>query len=253
MSGVVHSRRVRLFQTLPHACGYFAGREAQNLVIDPAAPGLGEIYELALANGYRRAGEHVYFPRCDRCSACIACRVPVARFSPDRSQRRCLARNADLRVEVAAGGYTDERFALYRHYLQSRHRDGGMDDATPEDFDRFLRTAWSPTRFIEIRDRDRLVALAATDFCAAGLSAVYTCFDPDEGARGLGVFAILSQLRIARERGLAHVYLGFWIAGHPKMHYKARFRPLEILRDGAWRELASVEKLAPASSGATPL
>lgn len=233
----MHSRTVRLFQTLPHACGYFPDREAQNLVIDPAAPQIDRIYELALANGYRRAGGHVYFPRCGHCSACIACRVPTARFRPDRSQRRCLARNTDLRVDIATGGYTDERFALYQRYLQSRHRDGGMDDATPADFDRFLQTPWSPTRFIEIRDRDRLLVLAATDFCAAGLSAVYTCFDPDEAARGLGVFAILSQLRIARERGLDHVYLGFWIADHPKMDYKARFRPLEILRDGAWHEL----------------
>ena len=34
----MRSDHVRLFQTLPHACGYFAGRTAQNLVIDPAAP-----------------------------------------------------------------------------------------------------------------------------------------------------------------------------------------------------------------------
>jgi arginine-tRNA-protein transferase len=230
-------RTVRLFQTLPHPCGYFPDRDAQNLVIEPAAAQIDRIYEFALARGYRRAGGHVYFPRCGRCSACIACRVPVTRFRPDRSQRRCLARNADLDVAVAGGGYSDERFALYRGYLRSRHPDGGMDDAQPEDFERFLRTPWSPTRFIEIRTRDRLIALAATDFCASGLSAVYTCFDPDEAARGLGVFAILSQIRMARERGLAHLYLGFWIAGHPKMHYKARFQPLEVLRDGAWIEL----------------
>src|SRR5690606_6039772 len=142
-----------LFQTLPHACGYFANREARNLVIDPAADDLGAIYDLALTNGYRRAGGHVYFPRCGGCAACIACRVPVARFRPDRSQRRCLARNADLRVTIADPTCTDERFALYRRYLRARHRDGGMDDATPADFERFLCTRWSPTRFIEMRER----------------------------------------------------------------------------------------------------
>ena len=228
---------VRLFQTLPHPCGYFSERSAQNIVIDPSAPQLPHIYDLAVQRGYRRAGGHVYHPQCGACHACIACRVPVARFRPDRSQRRCLARNADLAVHIANANYTDEYFALYQRYLCARHPQGGMDDARPEDFDRFLYTAWSPTRFIEFRHDGRLLAIAVTDFCASGLSAVYTFFDPDEEHRGLGTFAILSQLRLARERDLAHLYLGFWIEGHRKMHYKAHYRPLEILRKGAWVEL----------------
>jgi arginine-tRNA-protein transferase len=237
---------VRLFQTLPHPCGYFSERTAQNLVLDPASPDLARLYELALAGGYRRAGGHVYFPRCSGCQACVACRVPAAAFRPSRSQRRCLAANADLEVRIEVPGCNAERFALYRRYLEARHRDGGMDDAEPDDFTRFLHTRWSPTRFIEFRLAGRLLALAVTDFCASGLSAVYTFFDPDETARGLGSFAILTQLRLAREYHLPHVYLGFWIAGHPKMDYKARFKPLEVLRDGAWRDLAAARGQPPA-------
>jgi arginine-tRNA-protein transferase len=230
---------VRLFQTLPHPCGYFAERTAQNIVIDPSAPQLPNIYDVAVQRGYRRAGGHVYHPQCGGCRACVACRVPVGRFRPDRGQRRCLARNADLVERVVPANYTDEYFALYRRYLRARHPDGGMDDARPEDFARFLYTAWSPTWFIEFRAGGRLLALAVTDFCATGLSAVYTFFDPDEGARGLGTLAILRQLRMADEQSLAYLYLGFWIEDHPKMHYKARYRPLEVLRDGAWVELGS--------------
>lgn len=228
---------VRLFQTLPHPCGYFGDRSAQNIVIDPSAPQLPHIYDLAVQRGYRRAGGHVYHPQCGACHACVACRVPVARFRPDRSQRRCLARNADLGVGVAIAGYTDEYFALYQRYLCARHPQGGMDDARPDDFARFLYTAWSPTQFLEFRHNGRLLAIAVTDFCPSGLSAVYTFFDPDDADRGLGTFAILSQLRLARERDLAYVYLGFWIDGHRKMHYKTRYRPLEVLRGGAWVEL----------------
>lgn len=230
---------VRLFQTLPHPCGYFAERTAQNIVIDPSASQLPQIYDLAVQRGYRRAGGHVYHPHCAGCRACVACRVPVERFRPDRSQRRCIARNADLRLGVVAAGYSDEYFALYRRYLRARHVGGGMDDARPEDFSRFLYTGWSPTRFIEFRRDGHLLALAVTDFCATGLSAVYTFFEPGEEARGLGTFAILSQLRLAREHALPHLYLGFWIDGHPKMHYKSRFRPLEVLRGDGWHELAA--------------
>lgn len=235
----MRSEVVRLFQTLPHPCGYFADRTAQNIVIDPSAPQLSQIYDLAVQRGYRRAGGHVYHPQCGVCRACVACRVPVAQFRPDRSQRRCLARNRDLTVRVTAATYSDEYFLLYQRYLRARHAQGGMDEARPEDFSRFLYTAWSPTRFVEFRDADRLLALAVTDFCAAGLSAVYTFFDPDAQARGIGTFAILSQIRIARERALAHLYLGFWIAGHAKMDYKARYRPLEVLRGGEWVDLAA--------------
>ncbi|MBX3692631.1 arginyltransferase [Dokdonella sp.] len=225
---------VRLFQTLPHPCGYYPERTAQNLVIDPAESRLAALYDTALARGYRRAGGHVYLPHCQTCRACLASRIVVAEFEPDRSQRRCLKRNADLSMEVTVAGFSDERHALYARYLRKRHPGGGMDEAAPEDFTRFLYTSWSPTAFIEFRANGRLVAVAVTDLCSDALSAVYTFFDPAESARGLGTFAILSQIELARARGLAYVYLGFWIPGHPKMDYKRRFHPLEILDGGRW-------------------
>ncbi len=226
---------VRLFQTLPHACGYFPDRTAQNLVIDPSAPQLPDLYDIGLKRGYRRAGGHVYIPHCTNCRACVACRVPVSGFAPDRAQRRCMRRNHDLSISIEAPACTDERFDLYQRYLQSRHANGGMDDAPPEDFERFLFAAWSPTRFVEFRAGGRLLAVAVTDFCDGAMSAVYTFYEPAEPARGLGTFAILSQIEIARRHCLDHVYLGFWIEGHPKMDYKSRFRPIEILQQGRWR------------------
>ena len=67
--------QVRLFQTLPHACGYYADRTAQNLVLDPAAPQLDQLYGPALERGFRRAGGHLYFPHCPQCHACTPCRI----------------------------------------------------------------------------------------------------------------------------------------------------------------------------------
>lgn len=225
---------IRVFQTLEHPCGYFAGRNARNLVIDPLARGLPQVYGTALERGFRRSGGHVYRPHCSRCRACIASRVPVADFEADRSQRRCAKRNADLQWHLASPERTDENFELYRRYLAFRHPDGGMDDPGEEDFERFLSCTWSPTRFLEARLDGQLIAVAVTDVMPQGLSAVYTFYSPEHAERGLGTCAILRQIAWAREQQLAHLYLGYWIADHPKMDYKARFRPLERLIDGRW-------------------
>lgn len=233
----MRSEHVRLFQTLPHACGYYPDRIAQNLVIDPAAPNLDQLYGTALEHGFRRAGGHLYFPRCAQCRACTPCRIDAARFHPDRSQRRCARRNADLVVTECEAGYNAERHALYERYLRTRHAGGGMDDADASDFRRFLTAPWSPTLFLEIRERERLLGVAVTDICENGVSAVYTFFEPDETARSLGTFAILSQVALARRRGLPFVYLGFWIDGHPKMDYKRRFRPLQIRTAVGWQTM----------------
>jgi arginine-tRNA-protein transferase len=163
--------------------------------------------------------------------------VPVAEFRADRSQRRNLRRNADLTLSLEPAAYSDEYFDLYRRYLDVRHAGGGMDNPAEEDFTRFLYTAWSPTAFVALRLHGRLLAVAVTDFASSGVSAVYTFFDPHESERGLGTYAILRQIDLARERGLPHVYLGYWIAGHPKMDYKARFHPLELLGPEGWQPL----------------
>jgi arginyl-tRNA--protein-N-Asp/Glu arginylyltransferase len=225
---------IRLFQTLPHACGYYAERTAQNLVIDPAAPQLDRLYGSALEQGFRRAGGHLYFPQCPQCHACTPCRVDVQNFQPDRSQRRCLKRNADLTVSESIPSYNRERHALYEKYLRNRHADGGMDDAEASDFRRFLTAPWSPTLFLEIHRGDTLLGVAVTDICLTGVSAVYTFFDPTESARSLGTFGILQQIELARRRGIPWLYLGFWIDSHPKMDYKRRFQPLEIRGASGW-------------------
>lgn len=226
---------IRVFQTLEHPCGYYPERQARNLVIDPLARGLPQVYGTALERGFRRSGGHVYRPHCNACRACVASRVPVAEFVPDRSQRRCAAANAGLTLHLAPPHRSEENFSLYRRYLAARHAGGGMDDPGEDDFERFLACSWSPTLFLELRDGDRLLAVAVTDEVPQGLSAVYTFYEPELASRGLGTCAILRQIELARERGLPHVYLGYWIQSHPKMDYKLRFRPLERLRDGAWQ------------------
>jgi arginine-tRNA-protein transferase len=48
---------------------------------------------------------------------------------------------------------------------------------------------------------------------------------------------ILDHVAAARRRKLPYVYLGYWIRGSAKMHYKSRFRPLEALTRDGWAQL----------------
>ncbi|MBT3172642.1 MAG: arginyltransferase, partial [Rhodospirillaceae bacterium] len=40
-----------------------------------------------------------------------------------------------------------------------------------------------------------------------------------------------------RETNKKYLYLGFWIEESAKMAYKARFRPLQMLVAGTWRQM----------------
>ena len=231
---------IRLFRTNEHQCGYYVDRRAQNLVLDPAAPDLGQFYGGALAQGFRRAGSVIYRPNCSNCQACVPYRIPVASFRPNRSQRRALTRNSDLehalrpaRSDASAAEF-DEHLSLYRRYLASRHAGGGMDGPNQEDFERFLLCPWSSTHFLEIRWNGELIANAVTDLSGSAASAVYTYFAPEHRERSLGTLAVLLQLAHCHRLRLTHLYLGYWLAGHPKMDYKRQFGPAEQYLEGKW-------------------
>ncbi len=226
---------IKLYRTSEHPCGYYRDRLARDVVLDPESPDLKYVFPNALGAGFRRSGPRVYRPDCDGCSACVSSRIDVAAFAPNRSQRRCLKRNASLRVSIEPPYCNDERLALAPRYLGSRHAGGGMEGAGAADFEQVLQARWCDTRFLCVREGERLVACAVTDVTPIGLSAVYTFFDPDLADRSLGVFGILQQIAWAKRLSLPHVYLGYWIEGHAKMGYKQQYQPLELLQGGRWR------------------
>ena len=225
---------VRVFATYPHNCSYLPGEQATTLFVDPSTPIDARIYSQLSYIGFRRSGPHLYRPHCAACNACVPARVPVGSFNPNRSQRRILARNRDLQVEVVEDISSDEHFDLYSRYIRGRHRDGDMYPPDREQFNSFLTREWGATRFVEFRDQGRLLALAVLDRLDNGISAIYTFYDPDESARSLGSFVILWQIGLARDLGLPAVYLGYWIRNCRKMNYKTRFRPSELLANGHW-------------------
>ncbi len=216
----------------PFPCSYLPDRLArhQTLLAGDLPPG---VYHALMDLNFRRLGDLVYRPACDGCAECRQIRVPVARFTPSRAQRRCLARNADVVGSTGAPALTDEKADLYRRYLGGRH-DGQMDGSA-EELERFLYA--SGVRSIETCYRldGRLVAVGIVDVEPQALSAVYCYFDPDEPRRGLGVLNVLRLIEEARRRAVPWVYLGYFVAGSRTMAYKSGYRPCEALTpDGRW-------------------
>ena len=226
---------LRFYVTPTHQCSYFPDRQAVTLVVDPACP-IGKSTYTGLSElGFRRSGEHVYRPHCGTCHDCIPVRVPVARFKPNRSQRRTLKCNQNLQVIEQDSGFQTEHFDLYRRYVETRHPGGGMDDSSSEQYMQFIHADWCTTRLFEFRRDGVLLAVAVTDILDNALSAVYTFYDPDSLHLNLGTYAILWQVQECRRRQMGWLYLGYWIPGNSKMQYKSRYQPQEFFDGQQWR------------------
>lgn len=230
---------INWYLTAPQTCPYLEDREMQTVLVDPALNLEDRHYGDLLARGFRRSGQFVYRHQCPRCNACVPVRIPVHEFRPNRAQRRCLRRNADLDAGIVTQPDLDEHVQLLRRYLASRHPGGGMEHTTRTDYAGMLSDRNCGVLLIEFRRGPVLLAVAVTDHTPQGLSAMYTFFDHDLPERSLGTFAILQQLEEARHRDLPHLYLGYWIPGSGKMGYKTRFQPVEGLIGERWQRLGA--------------
>jgi len=216
-----------------HPCPYLPDRMAV-MQYALAADTLPRVYRRLMDERFRRSGDVVYRPACAACAACVPIRIPVGLFQPSRSQRRVLARNRDVGVEVGPLLPDDEHYDLYARYQLAIH-DGQMLGSRV-DFEHFAGR--SPIDSFELRYRvgARLLGVSVVDAFADALSSVYFYYDPDEARRSLGVFSGLCEIEESRRRGLAYWYLGYHVSGCRKMEYKAQFRPHELLDgEGRWR------------------
>ena len=219
----------------PFPCPYLPGRVARNITIltRPVPAGL---YHSFMDLNFRRMGRLFYRPDCEGCSECRMLRISVAEFRPSRSQRRCRTRNRDIRTSVGKPRPDPEKQRLYAAYLAARH-DRQMD-GSPAELRDFLYTSNVETVEVVYRLDERVVAVGIADLEPLAMSAVYCYFDPELESRALGVFNVLSLLELCRARGVPHLYLGYYVAGSPRMSYKAGFRPCEQLGPtGRWDPL----------------
>ena len=237
------TRQLRFYLTAPSPCPYLDGRFERKVFAHLPLSDGATVNDSLTQIGFRRSQNIAYRPACEACDACISARLPVEPYRFSRSERRILARNETLTRHLVEAEATAEQFDLLRRYLNTRHGGGGMSDMTWPDYVAMVEDTAVRTHIVEYRapSADRgpgdLVACALVDLLADGLSLVYSFFDPGLIRNSLGSFVILDHVIQAKLTGLPFVYLGYWVQGSPKMDYKARFRPLEVLRPGGWVRL----------------
>ena len=232
-----HSRDTpQFYLTAPSPCPYLAGKEERKVFTHLVGERAPELNNILTQGGFRRSQSIAYRPACEDCRACISVRVIAKDFRPTPSMRRIMRRNADIAAEMRIAVPTSEQYAIFRAYLDSRHRDGGMADMTVLDYAMMVEDSHIETRIIEYRLREsgELVAMALTDVLSDGLSMVYSFFEPDLSARSLGTLMVLDHISRAQRMGLSYVYLGYWVRGSRKMDYKGRFLPQERLMPEGW-------------------
>ena len=230
----------QFYVTAPQPCPYLPGRMERKLFTALQGEQAQKLNDSLGKQGFRRSQNVLYRPSCADCAACLSARIDVARFTPTKSQRRALRRNAHLSRRASSPWATEDQFALFRRYLDARHADGGMADMDGVEFAAMIEETPIRSRVIEYTDdRDRLTAVCLTDMMDDGLSMVYSFYDPDRHKASLGTWMILDHIRIAQEAGLPYVYLGYWVPGSPKMGYKAGFSALEIYKGGTWIDMVN--------------
>lgn len=237
----------QFYVTAPQPCPYLEGRMERKLFTALQGENADALNNSLSQQGFRRSQNVLYRPSCSDCAACLSARINVSRFHPSKSQRRTLRRNEGLARRATSPWATDDQFALFRRYLDTRHADGGMADMDVFEFAAMIEETPIRSRVIEYTDPtcDDLLAVSLTDVLDDGLSMVYSFFAPDQPERSLGTHMILDHVQIAREAGLKYVYLGYWVPGSAKMGYKARFSGLEVYSEGEWQAVADPDHFRP--------
>jgi len=190
--------------------------------------------------GYRRNGNYFYTMRCPECKGCVPIRLRPEEFHPNRSQQRIMRKNDDLSIGVAPLTMSRENLDLLDKFLRERfpkNRDNALNYYSSF----FLGNL---TRSFEVRYRldDTLLGVSIVDLSTSWLNAVYFYFDPEQKARSLGTFNILTLISLCHQYKLEKLYLGYWIKEISAMAYKANFKPHELFIDESWRKVAKRSK-----------
>jgi arginine-tRNA-protein transferase len=226
----------------PSRCGYLP-QQTWQLEYEQVAVLSAAEYMERMRDGWRRFGDMMFRPHCPRCTACQSIRILAEKFRPNRSQRRTQRLNDGVvELRIGAPSVNREKLELYDRYHAFQSEEKGWPVHDPKDADEYARSFVEnpfPTQEWCYYLEGRLIGVGYVDDLPGGLSAIYFFYDPAQRQRSPGTWNVLNVIDEARRRRIAHVYLGYYVAGCRSMAYKARFLPHQLRgADGVWCDQA---------------
>ena len=161
----------------------------------------------------------------------VACKMFPARyrvndFKLNRSFRRVLRNNADLRCVVRPFRVTPAKDALDQLHCYSRFKE--FKPPLSASF-KHHRLRCAPMYEITVFHKERgMIAFTLIEIGHNASYAVKTAWTPDERERSLGTFTFLKAVEYARSLGFEHHYVGPTILENPAFSYKLRFPACEV-------------------------
>ncbi|CAJ0962852.1 unnamed protein product, partial [Mesorhabditis belari] len=159
-----------------------------------------------------------------------------------------------------------EEFELYKKYQSMIHEDKRNSF---EDFERFLvkspltdesRDEIEPhfgSYHEQYRLDGKIIAVGVVDILPKCFSSKYLFYDPDYAFLTLGTYTALREISyvqsdlLPRRAELKYYYMGYYINSCPKMRYKGKFRPSDLLCDHSftWVPLSECLPMLAANEG----
>lgn len=191
-------------------------------------------YQNMLEHGWRRFGRLHFVPECKTCNECVSMRILVDDFKFSKSHKRVFAKNKNTQVVVKKPSLTFEHLNLYDRYHSYMADKKGWNYAPiePLEYKRsYVNGAYEfGYEFLYFVD-SVLVGVALVDVLPTSISSIYCYYDHKYEDLSLGKFSILTQIALAKNAKIPHIYLGYWIKDHHSMGYKEYYEPFEVLEN----------------------
>ncbi len=161
-------------------------------------------------------------------------RIDLASCSFTKSQRRVLAKNADLRHDIAPARLDDGLRVMFQHHKRrfTHNIPGALETFLGPDPEH----GPCECRMVRVFEGERLITASFFDVGQAAASSVYGLFEPEFAKRSLGIFTMLLEIQHCRESGLRWLYPGYATHEPSAYDYKKQFRGTEWLdwHTGEW-------------------
>lgn len=216
----------------PDTCSYLPD-EVSSLEYRVSDTMTAERFETLLARGWRRFANYYFRPACPACVKCRSLRIDVNAFTPTRSQRKAVRKNAGVELRIGRPTATAAHIDLFNRYHADMHerRNWPKREITVGEYiEGFLGEAPFGREYVYYFEGE-LIAVGLVDETPNASSSAYFYHCPTWRDRGIGTYSMVREVEVAKAAGRSWHYLGYWIEQCGSMAYKSRYGPHELLAE----------------------